>query len=599
MSDNQQTTILRFALIFLAITVGFIAVLVKIVLIQTTERRQWLKIAENQVRTNQTIRANRGNILDADGRIMASSMPQYLVYFDAGVEPLHQGGDTLFHNHLSELSHGLSRIIGDKSAEQYRQLLTSSHHKRKRSVRLSKRRINYIQRRQLEQLPLLKLGKNKSGITFEDKNLRIKPFGSLASRTLGNIDVESGVGRTGLEARFNSDLSGHDGVSTRQRIGNRWENITIEEAIDGRDVVTTLDANLQDIAETSLRAQLEHAKADWGCCILMETKTGKIKAISNLDAQPDGSYIEAFNHAVIRVEPGSTFKTIALVAALDDDKIDIDDTIHVTREPWKYLGIKHTDAHPRDTFYTVRSALAVSSNIALAKIITHGYEGSAKKFVRRIEKMGLCDSIYCEIPGAQAARITVPRDTVTLSKMSYGYSVELTPMQILMFYNAIANDGRMIRPYLVSEIQENGRTVRTFKTETIRSSICKKSTLRDIRGALHDVVWDNHLGTASVNPWGMRKAQSKAVPIAGKTGTAQLFQQGKYWGSRHRMTFVGYFPEDDPQYTCICMIEYPKTYGYDAGMDCGSVVRRIAEKTIAYTGCYTIQGDSLVLNSKL
>lgn len=239
-----------------------------------------------------------------------------------------------------------------------------------------------------------------------------------------------------------------------------------------------------------------------------------------------------------------------------------------------------------DTMLTVRSALAVSSNIALAKIITRCYEGSAKKFVKRIEKMGLMDSVYCEIPGADKIRIDIPKDTVTLSKMAYGYSVELSPMQIMMFYNAVANNGRMVRPMLVTSIQQNGETRKNFKTEVVKSSICSKSALRDIRSALHDVVWDSHLGTASVNRWRGRKAQSDLVAIAGKTGTAQLIIPGRgYSGKHHRITFVGYFPEENPRYTCICMIEDPQ-YPYDAGMDCGSTVRTIAEKTMAYTGCY-------------
>ena len=346
-------------------------------------------------------------------------------------------------------------------------------------------------------------------------------------------------------------------------------------------------------------------QGDWACCMLMETQSGHIKAIANLDRNSDGTYSEMMNHAVTRVEPGSTFKTIALMAALDDNKFKLYDTVSVTREPWVYMGkSKHTDSHPKDTIYTVRSALAISSNQALAKIITRSYEGSARKFVKRIGKMGLMDSLYCEIPGAQNAWITVPNDTVTLSKMAYGYSVLLTPLQIMAFYNGIANDGRMIRPMLVSELRKDGLTVKTYETETIRSSMCKKSTLHDIRECLHDVVWDNNLGTASVRKWNGKivayKAQSDLVSIAGKTGTAQMIIPHRgYSGHNHRMTFVGYFPEEHPQYTCICMIENPKNYpAYDAGYDCGGVVRQIAEKTIAYSDCYGIEEGKLILERR-
>ncbi len=600
MSDEQRNTVLRFAVIFTMITLGFVAVLVKIVYVQTVEREEWMKVAERQVPSNRNIPATRGNILDCNGQLLASSMPQYYMYMDMRVEALHQNNGKLFHEHIDTLSADLARIVGDRSAAEYKARITQAYHKREKRLRVCEHRINYLQRRELEQNPLIRKGKYKSGVLFDDQHRRIKPFGILASRTIGGIYGEGGSGNSGLEKGFDEELRGKDGLSSIQRIGGRNESVTIKEAEDGMDVITTIDANLQDVVENALMAKLKERHAQWGCCMLMETQTGYIRAIANLDRASDGeSYFEAQNHAVQRVEPGSTFKTIALVAALDDGKIQIDDTVSISKKPWVYMRkSKHTDAHPMDTMLTVRSALAVSSNIALAKLITRSYEGSARKFVQRIERMGLCDSLYCEIPGAEKARIDVPRDTVTLSKMSYGYSVELSPMQIMMFYNAIANNGRMVRPMLVTEIRNEGETVRSFRTETVRSSICSRSTLEDIRCALHDVVWDNHLGTAAHTLAWAWKAQSPIVPIAGKTGTAQLIIPGHgYSGRHHRMTFVGYFPEDNPRYTCICMIEDPQ-YPYDAGMDCGSIVRVIAEKTMAYTGCYVYKNGEKKLEKK-
>ena len=600
MSDEQRNTVWRFAIIFIVIAAGFIAVLSKIIYIQAVERDKWLKVAENQVPTNRPISATRGNILDCEGHLLASSMPQYYMYMDTRVEALHQNNGKLFHEHIDTLSADLARIVGDRSAAEYKARITQAYHKREKRLRVCEHRINYLQRRELEQNPLIRKGKYKSGVLFDDQHRRIKPFGILASRTIGGIYGEGGSGNSGLEKGFDEELRGKDGLSSIQRIGGRNESVTIKEAEDGMDVITTIDANLQDVVENALMAKLKERHAQWGCCMLMETQTGYIRAIANLDRASDGeNYFEAQNHAVQRVEPGSTFKTIALVAALDDGKILIDDTVSISKKPWVYMRkSKHTDAHPMDTMLTVRSALAVSSNIALAKLITRSYEGSARKFVQRIERMGLCDSLYCEIPGAEKARIDVPRDTVTLSKMSYGYSVELSPMQIMMFYNAIANNGRMVRPMLVTEIRNEGETVRSFRTETVRSSICSRSTLEDIKGALHDVVWDNHLGTAAHTLAWAWKAQSPIVPIAGKTGTAQLIIPGHgYSGRHHRMTFVGYFPEDNPRYTCICMIEDPQ-YPYDAGMDCGSTVRVIAEKTMAYTGCYVYKNGEKKLEKK-
>ena len=598
MLDEQKNTVWRFAIIFILISLGFLAVLGKIIYIQTVERSEWMKVAEKQVPTHRPIKATRGNILDCNGQLLASSMPQYYIYMDTRADALVINNSQLLKEHLDSLCHDLTSIIGDYTAEEYRQRIVQGQKQGNRRLKLSKGRINYLQRRALEQNSLIRLGKYKSGVFFEDQHRRIKPYGLLASRTIGSINGEEGIGTAGLEKAFDKELHGVDGISSLQRIGGRNESVTIEEAQDGMDIITTIDANLQDITENALLTKLKEKNAQWGCCILMETHTGYIRAIANLDRGSDGEYYESLNHAVQRVEPGSTFKTISLVAAMDDGKIDIDDTISVTKKPWVYMRkSKHTDAHPMDTVLDVRSALAVSSNIALAKMITSSYEGSARKFVRKIERMGLCDSIYCEIPGAEQARIDIPRDTVTLSKMAYGYSVEMSPMHIAMFYNAIANNGKMMRPMLVSAIQKEGEIVKRFKPTTLNSSICSRSTLREIQGALHDVVWDDHLGTASKKPWS-NKAQSNLVALAGKTGTAQLYIPGKGYSNRkHRITFVGYFPEANPEYTCICMIENPQ-YPYDAGMDCGSTVRVIAEKTMAYCGYYVWEDEEKRLEKR-
>ena len=598
MLDEQKNTVWRFAIIFILISLGFLAVLGKIIYIQTVERSEWMKVAEKQVPTHRPIKATRGNILDCNGQLLASSMPQYYIYMDTRADALVINNSQLLKEHLDSLCHDLTSIIGDYTAEEYRQRIVQGQKQGNRRLKLSKGRINYLQRRALEQNSLIRLGKYKSGVFFEDQHRRIKPYGLLASRTIGSINGEEGIGTAGLEKAFDKELHGVDGISSLQRIGGRNELVTIEEAQDGMDIITTIDANLQDITENALLTKLKEKNAQWGCCILMETHTGYIRAIANLDRGSDGEYYESLNHAVQRVEPGSTFKTISLVAAMDDGKIEIDDTISVTKKPWVYMRkSKHTDAHPMDTILDVRSALAVSSNIALAKMITSSYEGSARKFVRKIERMGLCDSIYCEIPGAEQARIDIPKDTVTLSKMSYGYSVEMSPMHIAMFYNAIANNGKMMRPMLVSAIQKEGEIVKRFKPTTLNSSICSRSTLREIQGALHDVVWDENLGTASKKPWS-NKAQSNLVALAGKTGTAQLYIPGKGYSNRkHRITFVGYFPEANPEYTCICMIENPQ-YPYDAGMDCGSTVRVIAEKTMAYCGYYVWEDEEKRLEKR-
>ena len=596
MSENLKHTILRFAIVFVGIALLFGLVAVRIITIQTVQRDRWESLVDNRESNYKTIRAIRGNIFDCEGRLLASSVPQYSIYMDTRVEALHMDNGLLFWENVDSIAEGLSRIVGDQTKEEYRTRMVQAYRgkvKRERIVRLSSKRISYTQLKAIKELPLIRRGVYKSGFYAEDLNLRVKPFNSLSSRAIGNIYLASGEAKSGLELRYDSYLRGKDGMSVRQKIAGGWQNVPIREAEDGLDIHTTFDANLMDICETALRKRLEHTRADWGCVILMDVHTGEIKAMSNLDRGEDEQYYEIANHAVIRMEPGSTFKTISLMAALDDGKVNMEDSIRVHKNGWTYHGSQHTDAHPADTIYSIRQALAVSSNIALAKIVTEGYGGSAKKFVKKLRNMGLCDSVDYTIPGAKQALINIPNDTVTISKMAYGYSVELSPLQMLMFYNGIANNGKMITPLIVKEIRKKGKTIEEFKSNVIKSSICGSETLKDIKACLHDVVWDNELGTASVNPWGTRKAQSDLVAIAGKTGTAQILEKG-YSNRRHRMSFVGYFPEEDPQYTCICVIHGPQ-WPYDAGLDCGSVVRQIAEKTMAYAGEYIIEDGQLVM----
>lgn len=596
MSENLKHTILRFAIVFVGIALLFGLVVVRIITIQTVQRDRWESLVDNRESNYKTIRAIRGNIFDCEGRLLASSVPQYSIYMDTRVEALHMDNGLLFWENVDSIAEGLSRIVGDQTKEEYRTRMVQAYRgkvKRERIVRLSSKRISYTQLKAIKELPLIRRGVYKSGFYAEDLNLRVKPFNSLSSRAIGNIYLASGEAKSGLELRYDSYLRGKDGMSVRQKIAGGWQNVPIREAEDGLDIHTTFDANLMDICETALRKRLEYTRADWGCVILMDVHTGEIKAMSNLDRGEDEQYYEIANHAVIRMEPGSTFKTISLMAALDDGKVNMEDSIRVHKNGWTYHGSQHTDAHPADTIYSIRQALAVSSNIALAKIVTEGYGGSAKKFVKKLRNMGLCDSVDYTIPGAKQALINIPNDTVTISKMAYGYSVELSPLQMLMFYNGIANNGKMITPLIVKEIRKKGKTIEEFKSNVIKSSICGSETLKDIKACLHDVVWDNELGTASVNPWGTRKAQSDLVAIAGKTGTAQILEKG-YSNRRHRMSFVGYFPEEDPQYTCICVIHGPQ-WPYDAGLDCGSVVRQIAEKTMAYAGEYIIEDGQLVM----
>lgn len=604
MSEKLRLTVLRFALIFGLITLCFIGVLARIVYLQTSEieRDRCAFVLTWQERANCPIEPVRGNILDAEGRVLASSMPQYYVHIDTRVSPLHAKKDSLYRLYADSLADGLSAVVGDMTRQEYRRKMDKAFYAKKtaeKDIRLCSRSVNFLEKRQIGKLPLANKGRYTSGIYFTDLHRRQFPYGDLGSRTIGGVYGDGGKGKSGLEMYFEDYLHGTSGIATKRFIEGRWVDVPVQDARNGCDIVTTLDANLMDICDNVLRRRLERTQADWGCCILMEVKTGAVKAVCNLDKMDDGTYQEYKNHAVVRVEPGSTFKTISLMAMLDDDKVAIDDTVRVYKGGWNYGVSRHTDAHAKDTSYTVRSALAVSSNIAFAKLVTRSYERKASRFVDKLKKMGIATDFVIETPGATSPRVEVPNDAVTLSKMAYGYSVELSPMQILAFYNGIANGGKIVRPRLVERIEQDGQVIKEWHTEVLKSQMCHQSVLRDVKSALHDVVWDDELGTASVLKWKgktlYRKAQSDVVHLAGKTGTAQMLVNGKYQSRMHRITFVGYFPEENPEYTCICMIGHPNNYpAYDAGWDCGTVVRQIAEQTMAYVGEYRWEHEQWV-----
>lgn len=591
MSDKQRHTILFFGSFFCAILVCFLLVWIQIVRIQTVERAEWEEWSKGQVVENDTIPAERGNILDRNGRLLACSSPTYTIRFDGRVEPLHSGKDTLFRRHIDTFAAELEQIVGQRTAAEYKEILTKAH-RDSVLVKLTTQTITYTQMTRLRETYFVKLGKNTSGIIFESRPTRIRQFNKLAEHTIGNISAQSGHGRIGLEAAFDRELSGTPGLADRIRSGGESVYKPIREPIPGMDIVTTLDINLQDIVESRLESLLRHNDGERGCAILMEVHTGKIVALANLERgkRDQDDYFESDDIALRRFEPGSTFKTIALTAALDEGRMRFSDTVSVTKKPWVYNKLTHKDAHKIDTILTARSAIAASSNIALAKYIVRAYNGEAAPFVKRVKEFGFENLSLREIPGEKALLLVPDRsDRATIAKMGYGYYVELTPIQTVSFYNAIANGGRLLEPYLVEEVRHHGETIRRFGPKVLNERIASRKTLDSIRVALHDVVWDNHLGTASRNYFGP-KAQSHLVHIAGKTGTAQM-REHKYHEDYHRITFVGYFPEEDPLYTCLVYIEDSKVDRnkyYDSGRDCGGAVRDIAERVIATTCAYHI-----------
>ena len=596
MIGNKQNLLIRYIVICAAAFILLSAIIVKIIIIQTKERDRWMQEAAKQKKTDVQVEPNRGNIYASDGRLMASSLPTYTIFLDPCTEWYMQDTSRRFNIYIDSIATTFSQVIGDRSTTEYKDFITQAHKEGKRRIKICPTPISYRQINDIRNRQPFNKGRNKSGLTWEEQKKRKQPFGSLARRTLGNVytinepekGIHEGEGNSGLELYYNNLLKGTPGRSIRHRIAAKDENEIIEPAIDGCDIYTTLDIDLLDITEYALLKQLVYSEASWGCAVLMEAKTGDIKAISNLKRGDNGKYYESVNYAAQAFEPGSTFKTLSLMAALDDNIVELTDSVKTGNGTWIYKDKNNPihDTHSWGTI-TVKQALTVSSNVALAKIITSGYKENNKKYVTKLEHMGLTQPINIAIPGAHGVSITAPEDKESLAHMAFGYSVKVPPLYTLMYYNAIANNGVMVEPKLVKTITRNGKVVTRFDTNVIHDNICKSSTLKDIRECLESVVWDAN-GTA-------RAAQSDTVHIAGKTGTARIVSNGKYINA-HRVSFCGFFPYDNPQYTCICVIERPVRGG--AGSLCGKAVRDIAEHTMAIKGvvpidAFTAERDNL------
>jgi cell division protein FtsI (penicillin-binding protein 3) len=587
MSDKRKNIVLRFGIVYTIICLSFFAVIYRIVVIQFVEHDKWIALAAQNIKTNIIVKSNRGNIYDCDGRLMASSIPTYYVYMDLRVPALHEKGGKLFKDNIDSVSIYLSSFFHDKSAYDYKNLLNKAYQTGVGEFQLYPQRITYSQLKQLKTIPLFKLGRNKSGLIAKVFFRRVRPFGSLAKRTIGDIYADdSKGGKNGIELSFNSSLLGTPGISTRQKVANSYMDNVQVEPIDGMDITTTIDVDLQDISEKALMDGVKQFDAAVGYVILMEVHTGEVKAIVNLQRNTDGTYSENKNGAVSDMaEPGSTFKVASLMAAIDDGRVRITDTVNTYNGLFKYGNRTMTDHNANHGGYhkiTVAQAIYGSSNIGISRAIVKAYGRNPSEFVNKLYSMKLNERMNIEIPGAAAPVIKHPRDkthewsNTTLPWMAVGYETQIPPIYTLAFYNSIANDGVLIRPFFVKSISHNGQIVKEFKTEVINPSICKPSTLKDIRFTLLGVVEDK-LGTAQC-------VKSKYVRIGGKSGTAQISQgkEGyKIGGTKHQVSFCGYFPYENPLYTCICVMREPGKGYPSGGTMTGSVFKNIAERVMA------------------
>ena len=578
MAINEKNILNRLYFVAGCMFIFAVLVVVKLVNIQFIHGNEYRGLAEQRTIQNVIIPANRGNVYSAGGNLLATSVPKYDIRFDA-ITPSAKN----FEKYIKPLSDSLAKFHG-KTSSYYEKELRKARANKNRYFLIG-RNLGYSNYLRIRNFPLLKMGAFKGGLIVEQKTKREHPMGEIAQRSIGyeRFDENENVTRAGIEGAFGQQyLRGTDGRRLKQKIGKgQWKPIEDYDQIepkDGYDVFTTIDVNIQDIAHHALLEQLEKYKADHGTVVVMETKTGEIKAISNLGRNQEGKYYERLNYAVGEShEPGSTFKLMALAVALEDKVIDTSTVVDTENGILTYYGKKVRDS--KNGGYgkiTVAKAFEVSSNTGIVKAIHNSYKDNPKKFVDGLYEMNLQNKLYLPIIGEGKPIIPDPRiknnrwSGIALEWMAYGYGVSFTPLQTLTFYNAVANNGEMVKPRFLREVKEFGNTIESFEKEVINPKICSPETVSKLQKLLKNVVEKDH-GTGN-------GLYSENFSMAGKTGTCQKDYRDKE-KLNYISSFVGYFPAENPKYSCIVVIHEPdKSVGYYGADVSGPVFKKIAHK---------------------
>lgn len=586
----------RYLFIAVLLTFAGVAIVAKTLYIMTAKKDYWTTVQQQMKHDSIPVKPNRGNILSSNGQLMASSIPEYRIYMDfqAGGEKK----DSLWELKLDSICMGLHEIFPQKTVEEFRRDLEEGRRKVNKNGSVGarhwpvwKRRINYNTFTEVRKLPVFNLSVYKGGFHWEEFNARRRPFGSLAQRTVGDMFGAKDTARCGLELSFDSILRGSNGLVRHQKVLNKILSVTLEEPVDGADIVTTIDVGMQDLAERAVIDELKEINGDLGVAILMEVKTGDVKAIVNMSKVGDGQYAEVINNAIsYRCEPGSVFKVASIMVALDDGVIPNDTSyvIHTGSGVMQMHGRDMKDHNWRRGGYqdiNVARTLEVSSNIGTSYVIDKFYGAHPEKYVQGLYRVGMNEDLKLPLVGYRPPVIRMP-DTkttdrakywskTTLPWMSIGYETQIAPINTVAFYNAIANNGKMMRPRFVKQLVKDGQVIKEFEPEVIKERIAKKETIETMQTILEHVV-SQGLG---------KKAGplSKSFKVAGKTGTAQIADEhgGYHSGTtRYWLSFAGYFPADNPRYTCIVCLRKSGLPASGGGMS-GVVFRHIAEGVMA------------------
>lgn len=570
----------RVYLVYIGVGVMSLFIIGRVVQIQYGQGDYWKKRAETLTTRSVEIQAVRGSIFDANGKMIATSVPYYEVGIDVYANKLN---NEEFYQTADSLAHSLHKLFPEKSKNDFYSQLVKA---RRDTVLYTvlRRNVSHKELQEVKKFPLFRLGRFKGGFISVQTNKRERPFKWLAARTIGY--VKDSTGRkdprvaVGLEGAYDTHLKGISGSRLMQKIaGGVWMPVNNENEIepqDGYDLVSTIDIDIQDVAEHALMTHLKKQNAGHGCVVLMEVATGDIKAIANLTRRDSSVYQEDFNYAIgLATDPGSTFKLMTLMAGIEDQKFTRSDTVNVGNGQFHIASAVVRDAHaPKKSRMSVQEVFEQSSNVGTAKLILRGYSKSPQKFVDRLKAMNVGAPLNLDIKGEGKAILKDTKDKswsgTTLPWMAYGYELNITPMQTLSFYNAVANNGRMVKPRFVKELRKNGKVIKEFPVTVLKDSICSARAINEGRKLLEGVVEN---GTAS-------HLKNSVYTIAGKTGTAQTNISGKY-EKIYQASFVGYFPAEDPKYSCIVIINAPSNREYYGGAVAAPVFKEIADKVYA------------------
>ena len=578
----------RYCVVLALFVFASLIILVKTAYIMFVQHDYWMAVSTKFESRFKPLAATRGNILSADGQVLATSLPEYRIYLDPmSWEPDSARRvkdqivrDSILTTKMDSMLTGMKRIIPDLDIEKTRAAILKGRAQQKHNISLYPKRVTYIQLTELKKVPLLNLPIGKSGFTTEEFRRRKNPYGRLAIRTIGNLRSENDEALNGLELAFDSVLSGKPGVYHRQKVANRYINLVDTPAVDGCDVVTTIDVGMQDLTEKVLGNQLRAIGARAGMCILMEVQTGNVKAMSSLSRLENGNYAEIDPRAVTNMmEPGSVFKPMSFMVAMDDGKINMNTTCNTGNGIREMHGRKMRDSDWRkggNGVLTVPEIIKKSSNVGVSTLIDNAYASNPDQFVSGLQRIGIMEDLHIPIPGYKKPRIRYRRDNpdrwygTTLPWMSIGYETQIPPISTLTFYNGVANGGKLVAPRFVTEVRRGNEVVQEYPTVVLRERMCKPEVLRNIQICLEGVVGKN-TGTGKL-------AYSKNFAIAGKTGTAQIWSKEGF-ASNYLVSFAGYFPADRPRYSMIVCIEKgAPAYG---GIHCCPVFKKVAEGVMA------------------